>query len=156
MVTVQCEGADSVNLMKYKIKSVIRGAKHRPTPVLPPLPHIPTNEYIAGEPQDIQITILQLQLEVSLIREEFKADQRHIRESLLQEMDYLNHEVDDIRVGLLEVSNLTDDLRNHFYSLQPAYVMASTDIAKLKKVLVVTSLFGVVIVAGVVAAYKWF
>lgn len=68
----------------------------------------------------------------------------------------MNREVDDIRVGLLEVSHLIDDLRNHFYSLQPTYVMASTDIAKMKKMLFVTSLFGVVIVVGVVAAYKWF
>lgn len=118
--------------------------------------HIPANNSIASEPQDIHITLLQLQLEVSLVREEFNADQRQLREILRWEMDSMNLEVDDIRVGMLEVSHLSDDLRNHFYSLQPAYVRASTNIVKMKKMLAVTSLFGLVAVTGMVAAYKWF
>ncbi|CAH1416878.1 unnamed protein product [Lactuca virosa] len=84
------------------------------------------------------------------------ADQRELRESLCREMDSMNREVDDVRASVLEMSHLIDDLRNHFYSLQTAYVSASNDIVKMKKMLIVTSLFGVVTVAGVVADYKWF
>ena len=90
------------------------------------------------------------------MREEVNPDQRELRESLAREMDAMNLEVDDVREGVLEMSHLTDDLISHFYSLQPAYVMASTDITKMKKMLTVTSVFGAVVVAGVVAAYKWF
>ncbi|CAH1441647.1 unnamed protein product [Lactuca virosa] len=79
--------------------------------------HIEANDSIAGEPQDTHITLLQLQLEVSLIREEVNVDKRQLRERLHQEMGFMNREVDDIRAGLLVVSHLTDDMRNHFYSL---------------------------------------
>lgn len=83
-------------------------------------------------------------------------DQREFRESLCQEMDSMNREVDDVRAGELEMSHLTHDLRNHFYSLLPSYIRASTDIAKMKKMLSITSQVGEVAFAGVVVAYKWF
>ncbi|CAH1451147.1 unnamed protein product [Lactuca virosa] len=84
--------------------------------------HILANDSIAGKPQDIHITLLQLQLEVSLISEEVNADQRQLRESLRREMDSMIREVDDVRAGVLEMSHLTDDMRNHFYSLQLVYI----------------------------------
>ncbi|CAI9263381.1 unnamed protein product [Lactuca saligna] len=118
--------------------------------------HLPANNSIVGEPQDIQITLLQLHLEVSLIREEVNADQRELRESLSQDMDAMNRKVDNVRACVLKMSHLADDLTNHFYSLQPAYVRASTEIAKMKKMLAVTSVFGVVAIVEVVAAYRWF
>ncbi|CAH1422197.1 unnamed protein product [Lactuca virosa] len=79
--------------------------------------HIIANVSIAGDPHDIHITLLQLQFEVSLMREDVNMDQSQLRESLHREMDSMNCEVDDIRAGLLELSHLTDGPRNHFYSL---------------------------------------
>ncbi|CAI9298798.1 unnamed protein product [Lactuca saligna] len=99
------------------------------------------NGSIVGKPQDIQITFLQLQLEVLLIREEVNTDQHELKESLHREMDAMSREVDDVRAGVLEMSYLTDDLRIHFYSFYPAYITAPTNIAKMKKILAVTSVF---------------
>lgn len=61
--------------------------------------HIQTNGSASADHEDIQITLLQLQLEVSLIREKGNGDQRQLRESVRRELDALKREVDDIRLA---------------------------------------------------------
>ncbi|CAI9277387.1 unnamed protein product [Lactuca saligna] len=84
--------------------------------------------------EDLAINLLQTQLEVSLVREEIANDLRELRRSLTRDMDALNHEVDDVRAGQLDLSNMVADLKNHFSSLQASYVNIVMGKKKSKKV----------------------
>ncbi|CAH1439288.1 unnamed protein product [Lactuca virosa] len=77
--------------------------------------HIDENDSNGARPQEIQITLLQLQVVDSLTREEMNGNVRELRENLCREMDALNREVEDVRARQLDVSHMTDDLRNHFF-----------------------------------------
>lgn len=61
------------------------------------------------------ITLLQAQLDVSFIRKEVAADLLQLQRGW--EMDALNNEVDVVRAGQINVSNMVADPKNHFYSL---------------------------------------
>lgn len=113
--------------------------------------HIDANGSNGSQPEYIQITLLQMQLEVPLIRDEVNGDLLELRDSLRREIDELNREVDKVRVGQLDMSHMIKDLRNHFFSMQPVYVKATIELtATEKKMRVFTSVFGVLAVVGVV------
>ncbi|CAH1438727.1 unnamed protein product [Lactuca virosa] len=104
--------------------------------------------------EDLAINLMHTQLEVSLVREEIANDLRELRCSLTREMDTLNHEIDDVRAGQLDLSNMVADLKNHFYSMQASYVNIVLGKKKLKKVKWVFGVF-VVDVVGVLT-YMFF
>ncbi|CAH1432566.1 unnamed protein product [Lactuca virosa] len=104
--------------------------------------------------EDLAINLLQTQLEVSLVREEIANDLCKLRRSLTREMDALNHEVDDVRAGQLDLSNMVADLKNHFCSMQASYVNIVLGKKKSKKVKWVFGVF-VVVVVGVLT-YRFF
>ncbi|CAH1425243.1 unnamed protein product [Lactuca virosa] len=104
--------------------------------------------------EDLAINLLQTQLEVLLVREEIANDLRELQRSLTREMDALNHEVDDVRAGQLDLSNMVADLKNHFCSMQASYVKFVLGKRKSKKVKWV---FGVFVIAVVgVLIYKFY
>ncbi|CAH1444999.1 unnamed protein product [Lactuca virosa] len=72
--------------------------------------------------EDMAINLLHTQLELSLVREEIANNIREIRRSITRDLDALNHEVDDVRAGQLDLSNMVADLKNHLCSLQASYV----------------------------------
>ncbi|CAH1435953.1 unnamed protein product [Lactuca virosa] len=84
--------------------------------------------------EDLAINLLQIQLEVSLVREEIANDIRELQRSISREIEALNHEVDDVRAGQLDISNMVADLKNHFCSLQASYVNIVLGKKKWKKV----------------------
>ncbi|CAI9272543.1 unnamed protein product [Lactuca saligna] len=94
--------------------------------------------------EDMSINLLQTQLEVSLVREDIANDLHELCRNLTREIDALNHEVDDVRAGQLNLSNMVVDLKNHFSSLQASYVNIVLGKKKEKKVKWV---FGVLVVA---------
>ncbi|CAH1432683.1 unnamed protein product [Lactuca virosa] len=104
--------------------------------------------------EDLAINLLQTQLEVSLVREEIANDLRELRRSLTREMDALNHEVDDIRVGQLDLSNMVADLKNHLCSLQASYVNIVLGKKKSKKLKWVFRVFAVAVMR--VLTYRLF
>ena len=67
---------------------------------------------------------------------------------LTREMDTLNHEVDDVRAGQPDLSNMVTDLKNHFCSLQASYMQSVLGKKKSKKAKWVFGVF-VVVVVGV-------
>ncbi|CAH1450075.1 unnamed protein product [Lactuca virosa] len=66
--------------------------------------------------EDMAFNLLQTQLEVSLVREEIANDLRELRRNITRDLDALNHEVDDIRAGQLDLSNMVADLKMHLCS----------------------------------------
>ncbi|CAH1447456.1 unnamed protein product [Lactuca virosa] len=62
------------------------------------------------------------QLEMSHVREEIANDLRELRRSLTGDLDALNHEVDDVRAGQLDLANMVVDFKKHLCSLQASYV----------------------------------
>lgn len=61
--------------------------------------------------------LLQTHVDVILAGQEMDAEMVDLKERLMTEMDSLNHEMDDIRVGNIKVASMLHDLKNHFYSL---------------------------------------
>ncbi|CAH1452093.1 unnamed protein product [Lactuca virosa] len=98
--------------------------------------------------EDLTINLLHTQLEVSLVREEITNDLHELRRILTREMDALNHEVDDVRAGQLDLSNMVADLKNHLCSMQASYVNFVLGKKKSNKVKWVFRVF-VVAVMGV-------
>ncbi|CAH1426367.1 unnamed protein product [Lactuca virosa] len=60
------------------------------------------------------------------------AEMVDLKERLMTEMDALNHEMDDIRVGNIVVASMLHDLKNHFYSLEVGYVKVPTESKAMK------------------------
>ncbi|CAH1414622.1 unnamed protein product [Lactuca virosa] len=56
----------------------------------------------------------------------------------------MNLEVDDVRTGQLDISNMVADLKNHFVSLQGAYVKMVFKDNKRKKLMYCVGIVGVV------------
>ncbi|CAH1423245.1 unnamed protein product [Lactuca virosa] len=61
----------------------------------------------------------------------------------------MNHEVDDVRAGQLDISNMVANLKNHFVSLQGAYVKMVFQHNKRKKLKYCIGIVGVVTVSVV-------
>ncbi|CAH1423306.1 unnamed protein product [Lactuca virosa] len=76
--------------------------------------HITANGSNGAQHQDIQITLLQLQLEVYLIRDEVNGNLCELTDNLCRGMDELHCEVNDVRAGQLDMSHMINDLKNHF------------------------------------------
>ncbi|CAH1440430.1 unnamed protein product [Lactuca virosa] len=72
--------------------------------------------------EDMAINLVQTQLEVSLVRKEIANDLRELRHNVTRDLDVLNCEVDDVRAGQLDLSNMVADLKKHLCSLQASYV----------------------------------
>ncbi|CAH1437277.1 unnamed protein product [Lactuca virosa] len=102
--------------------------------------------------EDMTINLLQTQLEVSLVREEIANDLRELQHNVTGDLDALNHEVDDVRAGQLDLSNMVADLKKHLCSLQASYVNIVLGKKKCNKVRWVVGVF-VVVVVGVLT-YK--
>ncbi|CAI9285931.1 unnamed protein product [Lactuca saligna] len=78
------------------------------------------------------ITLLQTHVDVSLARQEMAAEMVDLKERLMTQIDALNHEMDDIRIGNIEVASMLHDLKNHLYYLQVGYVKVPTESKAMK------------------------
>ncbi|CAH1453497.1 unnamed protein product [Lactuca virosa] len=94
--------------------------------------------------EDMAINLLQTQLELSLIWEDFQDQLYELRQAVNRHLDAMNIEVDDVRAGQLDVSNMVADLKNHFVSLQGAYVKMVFKDNKRKKLMYCVGIVGVV------------
>ncbi|CAI9286725.1 unnamed protein product [Lactuca saligna] len=72
--------------------------------------------------EDMVINLLQTQMELSLIWEDFQNHLRELRQAVNRHLDAMNLEVNDVRAGQMDISNMVVDLKNHVVSLQGAYV----------------------------------
>ncbi|CAH1444406.1 unnamed protein product [Lactuca virosa] len=104
--------------------------------------------------EDMAINLLQTQLELSLIREDFQDQLRELRQGVNRDLDAMNREVDDVRAGQLDISNIVADLKNHFVSLQGSYMKMILEHNKRKKVKYFLGIVGVVTVG--VFTYMFF
>ncbi|CAH1432365.1 unnamed protein product [Lactuca virosa] len=89
------------------------------------------------------INLLQTQLELYLIREDFQDQLCELRQGVNRDLDAMNREVDDVRVGQLDISNILAHLKNHFFSLQGSYVKMVVEHNKRKKVKYLVGIIGV-------------
>ncbi|CAH1442109.1 unnamed protein product [Lactuca virosa] len=64
--------------------------------------------------EDMAINLLQTQLELSLIREDFQDQLRELRQAVNRDLDAMNRKVDDVRAGQLDISNMVADLKKSF------------------------------------------
>ncbi|CAH1452427.1 unnamed protein product [Lactuca virosa] len=96
--------------------------------------HMEENHSNGVTSKDMAINLLQTQLELSLIREDFQDQLRELRQAVNRDLDAMNREVDDVRAGQLDISNLVADLKNHFVSLQGSYVKMVLKHNKRRKV----------------------
>ncbi|CAI9278265.1 unnamed protein product [Lactuca saligna] len=90
------------------------------------------------------INLLQTQLELSLIREDFQDQLCELRRIVDRVLDAMNREVDDVHASQLDISNVVADLKNHFVSLQGAYVKMVFKDNKCKKLMYCVGIVGVV------------
>ncbi|CAI9272525.1 unnamed protein product [Lactuca saligna] len=60
--------------------------------------------------EDMAINLLQTQLELSLIREDFQDQLREFRQAVNRDLDAINREVNDVRAGQMDISNLVAGL----------------------------------------------
>ncbi|CAH1454680.1 unnamed protein product [Lactuca virosa] len=104
--------------------------------------------------EDMAINLLQTQLELSLIREDFQDQLCELRQAVKRDLDAMNREVDDVRAGQLDILNIVVDLKNNFVSLQGAYVKMVFQHNKRKKLKYCTGTVGVVTVS--VVTYMFF
>ncbi|CAH1419756.1 unnamed protein product [Lactuca virosa] len=104
--------------------------------------------------EDMAINLLQTQLELSLIREDFQDQLRELRQAVNRDLDVMNREVDDVCAGQLDISNIVADLKKHFVSLQGAYVKMVFQHNKRKKLKYCIGIVGVVTVS--VVTYMFF
>ncbi|CAI9281858.1 unnamed protein product [Lactuca saligna] len=120
--------------------------------------HLPTNGSNGAQPEDLSTTLLQMQVDVSMIRDKVNRCLFKIRDSLCLEMDELKHKLEDVRAGQLDMSHMINELENHIFSLQPTYVRTTVHIMAMKnKLCVFTGVFVVIAIVGVVlAANKYF
>ncbi|CAI9277472.1 unnamed protein product [Lactuca saligna] len=80
--------------------------------------HMDENHSNGVTNEDMAINLLQTQLELSLIREDFQDELPELRRIVNRDLDAMNREVDDVRASQLDISNVVADLKNHFVSLQ--------------------------------------
>ncbi|CAI9270916.1 unnamed protein product [Lactuca saligna] len=112
------------------------------------------NGDIRNEHDQVNGSDIPTMLEVSHVKEEIANDLRELQRDLTREMDTLNHEVDDVRAGQLDLSNMVADLKNHFCSMQASYVNIVLGKKKSKKVKWVFRVFVVAIVG--VLTYRFY
>ncbi|KAL7589625.1 hypothetical protein Lser_V15G39345 [Lactuca serriola] len=105
--------------------------------------HMDENHSNGVTNKDMAINLLQTQLELSLIREDFQDQSRELCRIVDRELDAMNCEVNDVR-GQLDISNVVADLKNHFVSLQGAYVKMVFKHNKHKKLMYCVGIVGVV------------
>ncbi|CAH1453628.1 unnamed protein product [Lactuca virosa] len=103
--------------------------------------------------EDMAINLLRTQLELSLVREEIANDIRELRCSVTRDLDALNHEVDYVRAGQLDLTNMVANLKNHLCSLQASYVNIVLGKNKCNKVKWVFGVFDAAVVG--VLTYKF-
>ncbi|CAH1427643.1 unnamed protein product [Lactuca virosa] len=72
--------------------------------------HITANGSNGAKPEDVSITLLQVQLNVYLIRDKVNGDLYQFRYSLRREMDEMNRLVHDVRKGQLDMSHMIKTL----------------------------------------------
>ncbi|CAH1413627.1 unnamed protein product [Lactuca virosa] len=106
--------------------------------------HMDENHSNGVTNEDMAINLLQTQLELSLIREDFQDQLRELRQAVNRHLDAMNLEVDDVHAGQLDISNMVADLKNHFVSLQGAYVKMVFKDNKRKKLMYCVGIVGVV------------
>ncbi|CAI9296805.1 unnamed protein product [Lactuca saligna] len=106
--------------------------------------HMDENHSNGVTNEDMAINLLQTQLELSLIWEDFQDQLRELHRIVYRDLDAMNREVDDVRVGQLDISNVVVDLKNHFVSLQRAYVKMVFKHNKRKKLMYCVGIVGVV------------
>ncbi|CAH1451107.1 unnamed protein product [Lactuca virosa] len=106
--------------------------------------HMEENHSNGVTNDDMATNLLQTQLKLCLIREEFQDQLCEFQHCVNRDLDAMNREVDDIRVGQLDISNLVADLKNHFVSLQGSYVKKVLEHNKHKKVKYCVGIVGVV------------
>ncbi|CAI9280198.1 unnamed protein product [Lactuca saligna] len=106
--------------------------------------HMDENHSNGVTNEDMAINLLQTQMELSLIREDFQDQLRELRQAVNRHLDAMNLEVDDVRAGQMNISNMVADLKNHFVSLQGAYVKMVFKDNKCKKLMSGVGIFGVV------------
>ncbi|CAH1423800.1 unnamed protein product [Lactuca virosa] len=106
--------------------------------------HMDENQSNGVTNEDMAINLLQTQMELSLIREDFQDQLCELRQAVNRHLDALNLEVDDVRAGQMDISNMVADLKNHFVSLQGAYVKKVFKDNKRKKLMSCVGIFGVV------------
>ncbi|CAH1420538.1 unnamed protein product [Lactuca virosa] len=116
--------------------------------------HMDENHSNGVTNEDMAINLLQTPLEQSLIQEDFQDQLRELRQAVNRDLDAMNREVDDVRVGQLDISNMVADLKNHFVSLQGAYVKMVFQHNKRKKLKYCIGIVGVVTVS--VVTYMFF
>ncbi|CAH1449482.1 unnamed protein product [Lactuca virosa] len=116
--------------------------------------HMDENHSNGVTNEDMAINLLQTQLELSLIREDFQDQLRELRQAVNRDLDAMNREVDDVLAGQLDISNIVVDLKNHFVSLQGAYVKMVFQHNKRKKLKYCIGIVGVVTVS--VVTYMFF
>ncbi|CAH1426441.1 unnamed protein product [Lactuca virosa] len=104
--------------------------------------------------EDMTINLLQTQLELSLIREDFQDQLCELQKGVNRDLDAMNREVDDVRAGQLDISNILDDLKNHIFSLQGSHVKMVVEHNKRKKVKYFVGIVGVATVG--VCTYMFF
>ncbi|CAH1440610.1 unnamed protein product [Lactuca virosa] len=111
--------------------------------------HMDENHSNGVTNEDMAINLLQTQLELSLIWEDFQDQLCELRRTINRDLDAMNREVDDVRAGQLDISNVVVDLKNHFVSLQGAYVKMVFQHNKRKKMKYCVGIVGVVTVSVV-------
>ncbi|CAI9298836.1 unnamed protein product [Lactuca saligna] len=116
--------------------------------------HMDENHSNGVANEDMAINLLQTQLELSPIREDFQDQLCERRQAVNRDLDAMNSEVDDVHAGQLDISNLVVDLKNHFVSLQGAYVKMVFQHNKHKKLKYCIGIVGVVTVS--VVTYMFF
>ncbi|CAH1414668.1 unnamed protein product [Lactuca virosa] len=104
--------------------------------------------------EDMAINLLQTQLKLSLIREDFQDQLHELGQGFNRDLDAMNREVDDVRAGQLDISNIVVDIKNHFVSLQVSYVKMVLEHNKRKKVKYCIGIVGVIVVG--VFTYMFF
>ncbi|CAI9303124.1 unnamed protein product [Lactuca saligna] len=104
--------------------------------------------------EDMAINLLQTQLELSRIQVDFQDQLHELRQAVNRDLDAMNCEVDDVRTGQLDISNLVADLKHHFVSLQGAYMKMVFLHKKRKKLKYSIGIVGVVTVS--VVTYMFF
>ncbi|CAI9265397.1 unnamed protein product [Lactuca saligna] len=106
--------------------------------------HMDENHSNGVTNEDMAINLLQTQLELSVIREEFQDQLRELRRIVDRDLDAMNREVDDVRAGQLDISNVVVDLKNHSVSLHGAYVKTVSKYNKRNKLMYCVGIVGVV------------
>ncbi|CAI9274450.1 unnamed protein product [Lactuca saligna] len=119
--------------------------------------HMDENHSNGVTKEDMTINLLQTQMELSLIREDFQDQLRELRQAANRHLDAMNLEGDDVRAGQMDISNMVDDLKNHVVSLQVSYVKMVFKNNKGKKLMPCVGIFDVVCAFVVTyLVFKWF